>query len=89
MTITESVKRQIQLGIEGKNQGFTTGLEKLDLITGGIIHGRYIVLTSNPGGGKYINHFKFWFWKNYKYVYTSISNDISINYEKRRKIRNY
>ena len=36
MTITESVKRQIQLGIEGKNQGFTTGLEKLDLITGGI-----------------------------------------------------
>ena len=56
MTITESVKHQIQLGLEGKNQGFTTGLEKLDLVTGGIVHSRYIVLTSNPGGGKYINH---------------------------------
>jgi len=52
MTITESVKNQIQLGIEGKNQGFTTGLDKLDLVTGGIIHSRYLVLTSNPGGGK-------------------------------------
>ena len=52
MTITESVKHQIQLGLEGKNQGFTTGLDKLDSITGGIIHSRYIVLTSNPGGGK-------------------------------------
>lgn len=61
MTITESVKNQIQLGIEGKNQGFTTGLDKLDLVTGGIVHSRYLVLTSNPGGGKYINHFKFWF----------------------------
>lgn len=59
MTITESVKNQIQLGIEGKNQGFTTGLDKLDSVTGGIVHNRYIVLTSNPGGGKYINHFKF------------------------------
>ena len=52
MTITESVKNQIQLGIEGKNQGFTTGLNKLDLVTGGIVHSRYLVLTSNPGGGK-------------------------------------
>lgn len=52
MTITDSVRNQIQLGIEGKNQGFSTGLEKLDKITGGIVHSRYLVLTSNPGGGK-------------------------------------
>ena len=52
MTITESVKKQIQLGIEGKNQGFTTGLDKLDRLTGGVVHSRYLVVTSNPGGGK-------------------------------------
>lgn len=73
MTITESVKNQIQLGIEGKNQGFTTGLDKLDSVTGGIVHNRYIVLTSNPGGGKYINYFKVWFWKN------TITKVLSIN----------
>ena len=52
MTITESVKKQIQLGIEGKNQGFSTGIPKLDALTGGIVHSRYLVITSNPGGGK-------------------------------------
>ena len=61
MTITESVRNQIQLGIEGKNQGFSTGIPKLDNLTGGTVRSRYLVVTSNPGGGKYINHFKFWF----------------------------
>lgn len=52
MTITESVRKQIELGKQGLNQGLTTGLEKLDKLTGGLIRERYLVITSNPGGGK-------------------------------------
>lgn len=69
MTITESVKNQIQLGIEGKNQGFTTGLDKLDLVTGGIVHSRYLVLTSNPGGGKTALYL-------YSYVYSPLKKSL-------------
>lgn len=69
MTITDSVKNQIQLGIEGKNQGFTTGLDKLDLVTGGIVHSRYLVLTSNPGGGKTALYL-------YSYVYSPLKDHL-------------
>lgn len=52
MTITESVRKNIELGRKGLNQGLSTGIEKLDRLTGGLVKGRYTVVTSNPGGGK-------------------------------------
>ena len=72
MTITESVRNQIQLGKEGKNQGLNTGLEKLDKITGGIVHSRYLVITSNPGGGKTAIYL-------YSYVYTPLKTHLYDN----------
>lgn len=54
MTITESVREQVESGRKGLNQGLSTGIDKLDQLTGGVLKGRYIVITSNPGGGKYI-----------------------------------
>ena len=72
MTITESVRKQIQLGKEGKNQGFTTGLSKLDKLTGGTVHSRYLVITSNPGGGKTAIYL-------YSYVYVPLKTHLYDN----------
>lgn len=69
MTITESVRNQIQLGIEGKNQGFSTGIPKLDILTGGTVHSRYLVVTSNPGGGKTALYL-------YSYVYVPLKSHL-------------
>lgn len=50
--IVESLVQKIEDGIEGKNQGFSTGLDKLDSIIDGVTKQTYYVLFSNSGAGK-------------------------------------
>ena len=69
MTITESVRKQIELGRQGLNQGLTTGLDKLDQLVGGVVKERYTVMTSNPGGGKTATYL-------YSYVYSPLKEHL-------------
>lgn len=50
--ITERLLNQIEQGRSGKNHGYTTGSEKLDLYTDGNIKSNFVVLFSNSGSGK-------------------------------------
>ena len=50
--ITERLLDQIKQGREGKNHGYSTGSEKLDLYTDGNVKNNFIVLFSNSGSGK-------------------------------------
>lgn len=50
--ITERLLNQIKQGRSGKNHGYTTGSEKLDMYTDGNVKSNFIVLFSNSGSGK-------------------------------------
>lgn len=50
--IVESLLEKIDDGIQGRNQGFSTGLDKLDSIIDGVTKQTYYVLFSNSGAGK-------------------------------------
>lgn len=50
--IVNSLVHQITLGREGRNWGYSTGLDKLDGVTGGLTKGTYTVLFSGSGSGK-------------------------------------
>lgn len=50
--IVDLLYKDIEDGIEGKNQGYSTGLDKLDSIIDGVTKQTYYVLFSNSGAGK-------------------------------------
>ena len=50
--IYESLLRQIDRGREKKNQGISTGLNKVDSITDGVMQGTNTLVFSNSGSGK-------------------------------------
>ena len=52
MTITESLFKEIDLGRQGKNVGFSMGLPKLESIIDGVTKQTYTVVFSNSGSGK-------------------------------------
>ena len=52
MTITESLLQEIDLGREGRAQGYTMGLPKLESIVDGVTRGTMTVLASGTGQGK-------------------------------------
>lgn len=52
MTITESLFKEIELGRNGKNVGFSMGLPKLESIIDGVTKQTYTVVFSNSGSGK-------------------------------------
>lgn len=52
MTITESLFKEIELGRQGKNVGFSMGLPKLESIIDGVTKQTYTVVFSNSGSGK-------------------------------------
>ena len=52
MTITESLLKEIELGREGKNVGYSMGLPKLESIIDGVTKQTYTVVFSNSGSGK-------------------------------------
>ena len=52
MDFIESLYQKIDEGIEGKNQGYSTGLNKLDSIIDGVTKQTYYVIFSNSGAGK-------------------------------------
>lgn len=52
MTITESLLKEIELGREGKSQGYSMGLPKLESIIDGITKGTMTIIGSNTGSGK-------------------------------------
>ena len=52
MTITESLLKEIELGREGRNSGFTLGLPKLESVIDGVTKGTYTTVFSNSGAGK-------------------------------------
>ena len=70
--IYERLLTQIDQGREGKNQGLTTGLDKLDYYTGGNIKSNITVIFSNSGSGKSsLALFSF----VYKPIMASLDND--------------
>lgn len=50
--ITNSLIKQIELGREGKNQGYSMGLPKLESIVDGVTQGTYTLIFSPSGVGK-------------------------------------
>lgn len=52
MTITESLLKEIELGREGNNSGFSMGLPKLESVIDGVSRGTYTTVFSNSGAGK-------------------------------------
>ena len=52
MTITESLLQEIDLGREGRAQGYTMGLPKLESIVDGVTRRTMTVLASGTGQGK-------------------------------------
>lgn len=50
--ISESLLARIDKGREGNNQGFSTGLEKLDNVIDGVTQSTYYLLFSQTSGGK-------------------------------------
>ena len=52
MTITESLFKEIELGREGKNEGYSMGLPKLESIVDGVTKQTYTTVFSNSGAGK-------------------------------------
>lgn len=52
MTITESLLNEIKLGREGKLQGYSMGLSKLESIIDGVTKATYTTIFSNSGAGK-------------------------------------
>ena len=52
MTITESLLQEIDLGREGRAQGYAMGLPKLESIVDGVTRGTMTVLASGTGQGK-------------------------------------
>jgi len=50
--ITESLKQKIDRGREGKNQGLSIGLEKLESVIDGVTQSTYTLIYSGTGCGK-------------------------------------
>lgn len=53
MTITESLFKEIELGREGRLQGYSMGLPKTESIMDGVTRRTMTVLASGTGQGKY------------------------------------
>ena len=53
MTVTESLLQEIELGREGKAQGYSMGLPKTESIMDGVTRRTMTVLASGTGQGKY------------------------------------
>ena len=52
MTITESLFKEIELGREGRAQGYSMGLPKVESVIDGLTHRTMTVLASGTGQGK-------------------------------------
>ena len=52
MTITESLLKEIELGREGRAQGYSMGLPKVESVIDGLTHRTMTVLASGTGQGK-------------------------------------
>ena len=52
MTITESLFKEIELGREGRAQGYSLGLPKVESVIDGLTHRTMTVLASGTGQGK-------------------------------------
>lgn len=52
MTITESLLKEIDIGREGRNSGYSMGLPKLESVIDGVTKQTYTVVFSNSGSGK-------------------------------------
>lgn len=52
MTIAESLLQEIDLGREGRAQGYSMGLPKLESIVDGVTRRTMTVLASGTGQGK-------------------------------------
>ena len=50
--IADELLEDITRGREGKNQGYSTGLSKLDYLTDGLTKGTYTLLFASSGVGK-------------------------------------
>ncbi len=50
--ISDELLKEIDRGREGLNQGTTTGLDKLDDLTGGNLPNNFIVILAQSGVGK-------------------------------------
>lgn len=53
MTITESLLQEIDIGREGRAQGYSMGLPKIESIVDGVTKRTMTVLASGTGQGKY------------------------------------
>lgn len=70
--ITESLLSQIESGREGKNQGFSMGLPKLESVIDGVCKQTYTLIFSNSGAGK--TNFAL-----YSYVYKPLMEHLEDN----------
>ena len=52
MTNVDILYKTIEQGREGKNKGFSTGIQKLDEYTGGVRSGIYPLIFGLSGSGK-------------------------------------
>lgn len=52
MTITESLLQEIDIGREGRAQGYSMGLPKIESIVDGVTKRTMTVLASGTGQGK-------------------------------------
>ena len=52
MTITESLLKEIDLGREGRSQGYDMGLPKLESVVDGVTKSTMTIIASGTGQGK-------------------------------------
>lgn len=52
MTIAETLLKEIEIGREGRSQGYTMGLPKIESVVDGVTRGTMTVLASGTGQGK-------------------------------------
>ena len=52
MTIAESLLKEIEIGREGRSQGYSMGLPKIESIIDGVTKRTMTVLASGTGQGK-------------------------------------
>lgn len=69
--ISEALLREIESGREGKSQGLTMGLPKLEEIVDGVTRGTYTLLFAGSGIGNKEYFLKLWCSKFFNYICTN------------------
>ena len=67
--ITESLLQEINKGRDGRSQGYSMGLPKLEYLTDGVTDSTYTLLFASSGVGKI----------NYNFLNKYIINELGIN----------